>query len=118
MASATVSRAALEHNASTVPLLNNKHLPCLHVLRIKDLSSEQRDSYVNFTRLLTYFGMCVATCVIFQSSTHIAWGCIVGAAVAVYIAASEYWLNSAAEGGGHKPEIDTKQLEELIMKSL
>ncbi|KAH8333912.1 cysteine-rich with EGF-like domain protein 2 isoform X1 [Drosophila kikkawai] len=84
-----------------------------------DLSSEQRDSYVNFTRLLTYFGMCVATCVIFQSSTHIAWGCIVGAAVAVYIAASEYWLNSASDGGGGvKPEIDTKQLEELIMKSL
>jgi len=67
--------------------------------------------------MLTYFGMCVATCVIFQSSTHIAWGCIVGAAVAGYIAVSEYWINSEA-GGGHQPEIDTKQLEELIMKSL
>ncbi|KAH8329125.1 hypothetical protein KR074_004083 [Drosophila pseudoananassae] len=82
-----------------------------------DLSSEQRDSYVSMTRLLTYLGMCVATCVIFNSSAHIAWGCIVGAAVAVYIATSEYWLNTASEGG-RQPEIDTKQLEELIMKSL
>ncbi|XP_001357092.2 cysteine-rich with EGF-like domain protein 2 isoform X1 [Drosophila pseudoobscura] len=84
--------------------------------KCQDQSAEERDSYVNFTRLLTYFGMCVATCVIFQSSTHIGWGCVVGAAVAVYIAASEYWLNSPQ--AGHKPEIDTKQLEELIMKSL
>ncbi|KAH8279615.1 hypothetical protein KR018_008346 [Drosophila ironensis] len=82
-----------------------------------DTSSEQRDSYVSITRMLTYFGMCVATCVIFQSSAHIAWGCIVGAAVAVYIATSEYWLSTAPEGGP-RPEIDTKQLEELIMKSL
>ncbi|XP_052838137.1 cysteine-rich with EGF-like domain protein 2 isoform X1 [Drosophila gunungcola] len=85
--------------------------------KCNDLSADQRSNYVSFTRMLTYFGMCVATCVIFQSSTHIAWGCIVGAAVAVYIAVSEYWINSEAEGG-HQPEIDTKQLEELIMKSL
>ncbi|XP_068141622.1 cysteine-rich with EGF-like domain protein 2 isoform X1 [Drosophila tropicalis] len=84
--------------------------------KCQDLSAEQRDSYVNLTRFLTYFGMCVATCVIFQSSTNIAY--IVGGAVAIYIAASEYWLNSTAQSGGHKPEIDTKQLEELIMKSL
>ncbi|XP_039491441.1 cysteine-rich with EGF-like domain protein 2 isoform X1 [Drosophila santomea] len=82
-----------------------------------DISAEQRSNYVSYTRMLTYFGMCVATCVIFQSSTHIAWGCIVGAAVAGYIAVSEYWINSEAEGG-HQPQIDTKQLEELIMKSL
>lgn len=81
-----------------------------------DLSSQQRDSYVNITRLLTYFGMCVATCVIFQSSTHIAY--IVGGAVAIYIAASEYWLNWTAQSGAQKPEIDTQQLEALIMKSL
>lgn len=86
-----------------------------HLLKPKDLSSQQRDSYVNITRLLTYFGMCVATCVIFQSSTHIAY--IVGGAVAIYIAASEYWLNWTAQGA-QKPEIDTKQLEDLIMKSL
>lgn len=82
---------------------------------IKDLSAQHRESFVNITRFLTYFGMCVATCVIFQSSTHIAY--IVGGAVAIYIAASEYWLNSTAQVGP-KPEIDTKQLEDLIMKSL
>jgi len=70
---------------------------------------------VNITRFLTYFGLCVATCVIFQSSTHIAY--IVGAAVAVYIAASEYWLNTAPKATA-KPQFDTKQLEEMIMKSL
>ncbi|XP_061394470.1 cysteine-rich with EGF-like domain protein 2 [Musca vetustissima] len=80
-----------------------------------DDSNEKRDQYVNITRFLTYFGLCVATCVIFQSSTHIAY--IVGAAVAIYIAASEYWLSSAP-AGANKPQIDTKQLEEMLMKSL
>lgn len=79
------------------------------------MSSQHRESFVNITRFLTYFGMCVATCVIFQSSTHIAY--IVGGAVAIYIAASEYWLNSTAQVGS-KPEINTKQLEDLIMKSI
>ncbi|XP_017844556.1 cysteine-rich with EGF-like domain protein 2 isoform X1 [Drosophila busckii] len=83
--------------------------------KCQDVSSQQRDSYVNITRFLTYFGMCVATCVIFQSSTNIAY--IVGGAVAIYIAASEYWLNTTPQGA-QKPEIDTKQLEDLIMKSL
>lgn len=80
-----------------------------------DDSNEKRDQYVNITRFLTYFGLCVATCVIFQSSTHIAY--IVGAAVAIYIAASEYWLSSTP-AGANKPQIDTKQLEEMLMKSL
>ncbi|XP_036327999.1 cysteine-rich with EGF-like domain protein 2 [Rhagoletis pomonella] len=84
--------------------------------KCQDESSEQRDQFVNITRLLTYFGLCIATCVIFQSSTHIAY--IVGAAVAIYIAASEYWLNSSASSGAAKPQFDTKQLEDLIMKSL
>uniref|UniRef100_A0A1A9W0H7 EGF-like domain-containing protein n=1 Tax=Glossina brevipalpis TaxID=37001 RepID=A0A1A9W0H7_9MUSC len=83
--------------------------------KCQDESSEQRDKYVNITRFLTYFGLCVATCVIFQSSTHIAY--IVGAAVAIYIAASEYWLTSNPQAA-NKPQLDTKQLEEMIMKSL
>lgn len=81
-----------------------------------DEASEQRDQYVNIMRLFTYFGLCIATCVIFQSSTHIAY--IVGAAVAVYITASEYWLSSTLSPAAAKPEFDTKQLEDLIMKSL
>jgi len=79
------------------------------------MSADTRDNYVNFTRFLTYFGLCVATCVIFQSSTYIAY--IVGAAVAIYIAASEYWLNTTPQAGA-KPQFDTKQLEDMIMKNL
>lgn len=90
-------------------------LPAFMSHTSSDDSNEKRDQYVNITRFLTYFGLCVATCVIFQSSTHIAY--IVGAAVAIYIAASEYWLSSTP-AGANKPQIDTKQLEEMLMKSL
>lgn len=61
-------------------------------LFLLDLTSEKRDNYVNFTRYLTYFGLCIATCVIFQSSTWIS--SIVGVAVAIYISVSEYWLHT------------------------
>lgn len=61
-----------------------------------DDSVEKREQYVNVTRFLTYLGLCIATCVIFQSSTTKAY--IVGAAVATYIAASEYWLTSSSDG--------------------
>ena len=37
-------------------------------------------------------GLCIATCVIFQSSTWIA--SIVGLSVAMYITLSEYWINT------------------------
>jgi len=45
-------------------------------------------------RYLTYFGMCLSTCIIFQSSTSIA--ALVGLCVAVYISVSEYTLNNSA----------------------
>lgn len=96
-------------------LLLYLYLSTLCPTTLVDDSNEKRDQYVNITRFLTYFGLCVATCVIFQSSTHIAY--IVGAAVAIYIAASEYWLSSTP-AGANKPQIDTKQLEEMLMKSL
>lgn len=65
-----------------------------------DLTNEKRESYVTFTRYLTYFGLCVATCVIFQSSTWAASA--VGLAVGLYISVSEYWLhmNPQPVGGG------------------
>lgn len=80
-----------------------------------DESDERRDWYVNLTRFLTYFGLCVATCVIFQSSTHIAY--IVGAAVAIYIAASEYWLNATSKSPS-SPQDDSKLVEDVLMKLL
>lgn len=65
-----------------------------------DLTSEKRSNYVTVTRYITYLGLCIATCVIFQSSTWLA--ALVGIAVACYISLSEYWLSSAtaSDGGG------------------
>lgn len=60
-----------------------------------DTTNEKRSQYVNLTRYLTYFGLCIATCVIFQSSTWIA--SIVGLAVAMYISVSEYWLHTTPD---------------------
>lgn len=57
-----------------------------------DITKEQRKNYVTFTRYLTYLGMCIATCVIFQSSTIAA--SIIGLAVGLYISVSEYWLST------------------------
>lgn len=81
-----------------------------------DDSLEKREHYINLTRFLTYLGLCIATCVIFQSSTTKAY--MVGAVVATYIAASEYWLSTTQNPNDLKPQIDSKSLEEAIMKML
>ncbi|XP_055906384.1 cysteine-rich with EGF-like domain protein 2-A [Eupeodes corollae] len=81
-----------------------------------DDSLEQREQYVNLTRFLTYLGLCIATCVIFQSSTTKAY--MVGAAVATYIAASEYWLSTTPAPADIKSQLNSKNLEEMIMKML
>lgn len=65
---------------------------------ILDTSSEQRSDYVTMTRYLTYLGLCIATCVIFQSSTWMA--ALVGIAVAVYISVSEFWLSATTSANG------------------
>lgn len=57
-----------------------------------DLTNENRQKLASTARYVTYFGLCVATCVIFQSSTWIASG--VGLLVASYITLSEYWLQT------------------------
>ena len=59
-----------------------------------DDSTAQRSVHLNMTRYLTYLGLCVATCIIFQKNMAIASG--VGIAVAVYISASEYLLSSTS----------------------
>lgn len=61
---------------------------CAH----SDLSSERRLQWEKFTRYATYFGLCIATCLTFKSSTWIASA--IGVAVAAYISISEYWLSS------------------------
>lgn len=60
-----------------------------------DLTNEKRGQYVNVTRYITYFGLCVATCIIFQSSTWLA--ATVGLGVAAYISLSEYWIKNTPE---------------------
>lgn len=61
------------------------------------MTSEKRSNYVTMTRYITYLGLCIATCVIFQSSTWLA--ALVGVAVACYISLSEYWLSSKTASG-------------------
>lgn len=50
-----------------------------------------RRQRVFVTRYLTYLGLCIATCIIFQRS--IALAAAIGLMVAVYISVSEYMLN-------------------------
>lgn len=55
-----------------------------------DSSKKSRDKKLNMTRYMTYFGLCVATCIILQKSTYIAG--VIGLAVAVYITVCEYMM--------------------------
>ncbi len=69
------------------------------------MTNERRENWVTFTRYLTYLGLCIATCVILQSSTWAASA--VGLAVALYISVSEYWLHTnpspTANNNGPRP---------------
>lgn len=76
-----------------------------------DTSSEKRNQYVTFTRYLTYLGLCIATCIVLQSSTWLA--ALVGLAVAVYISVSEYWLNTNPQG---TPSPSPKILDEILQQ--
>lgn len=78
---------------------------------LTDVSNEQREEFATNMRYLTYLGLCVATCVIFPSSTWAASA--VGLAVAMYISVSEYWLRmnatpTAVNNNGPRP------LEDLL----
>lgn len=59
-----------------------------------DSEQEQRKQHVFITRYLTYFGLCVATCIILQRNVMLA--AIIGLCVGVYISISEYMLNTPA----------------------
>lgn len=60
-----------------------------------DTSQRKMTSYVNFTRYLTYIGLCVATCIILQRNLVIA--AVVGLVVALYISVSEYMLSTRSD---------------------
>ena len=55
-----------------------------------DNMGEEREKHMAFARYITYAGLTVATCIIFQKHTMLA--AIVGLGVASYISFSEYYL--------------------------
>ncbi|KAK6635664.1 hypothetical protein RUM44_000918 [Polyplax serrata] len=57
-----------------------------------DEQKKTRDFKINMTRYITYFGLCMATCIVFQKNTLIA--SLIGLSVALYISVSEYMLAS------------------------
>jgi len=61
-----------------------------------DDSTAGRSLYLSTTRYLTYLGLCLATCIIFQKNMAIA--SVIGITVAIYISASEYLLTTTADG--------------------
>lgn len=74
-----------------------------------DGQQESRKKYVFFTRYLTYLGLCIATCIIFNKNTILA--AVIGIAVAIYISVSEYILNTP-------PTPKTDNLAEQIMQNI
>lgn len=59
-------------------------------------------------RYLTYAGLCLATCIIFQRSTILA--AVIGVAVAIYMTVSEYMLSNP-------PTVNTTNIADRIFKS-
>ncbi|XP_066995559.1 cysteine-rich with EGF-like domain protein 2 isoform X2 [Anabrus simplex] len=64
-----------------------------------------RDSRINLTRYLTYAGLCVATCIVFQKNMLLA--SLIGLSVAVYISVSEYMLGSYSRDTGGMVDLPT-----------
>lgn len=62
-----------------------------------DEQKRSREFKVSMTRYITYFGLCVATCIIFQKNTIIA--SLIGFSVASYISISEYMLATEKSNG-------------------
>lgn len=52
-------------------------------------------------RYLTYLGLCIATCIIFQNSTTVA--SVIGLATALYIAVSEYYVKQTSTADAESP---------------
>ena len=49
-----------------------------------------RKQQENIARYATYFGLCIATCIIFQRNIYIA--SVIGLLVGIYISVSEYMI--------------------------
>lgn len=85
-------------------------LSALYVLI--DPSSRERTAYVNMTRYITYLGLCVATCIIFQRNMVAASA--IGLAVGLYITVAEYFLQQEQSNQSETSPIDMSQLQDLF----
>jgi hypothetical protein len=74
---------------------------CLHIKLLcgKGPKSWSQSWQGSSLRYLTYLGMCLSTCIIFQSSTTLA--ALVGVCVAAYISLSEYSINTEDPNSGN-----------------
>lgn len=72
-----------------------------------DSSTVEMSRKVNAARYLTYFGLCLTICIIFQKSTILAG--FLGLMVALYISVSEYML--ANDLAGPNPMIDPSNID-------
>jgi len=63
----------------------------------EDANKQHNERTLNFTRYITYLGLCIATCIVFQRNTVVA--SLIGLAVAMYISVSEYMLSSGKTSG-------------------
>ncbi|EEB17120.1 conserved hypothetical protein [Pediculus humanus corporis] len=71
-----------------------------------DEQKKTRENKVTMARYITYFGLCVATCIIFQKNTLVAG--LIGFSVAVYISVSELML--ASEKNNSKSDFNIQNI--------
>lgn len=60
---------------------------------VSDETEEARKQQISFSRYLTYFGLCVSTCIILQKNVSIA--AVLGVCVGIYITLAEYFAFSS-----------------------
>lgn len=65
-------------------------MTCIYNLYYLDSDLLGRKKQENLARYVTYFGLCVATCIILQRNVYVA--SVIGLLVAVYISVSEYMI--------------------------
>lgn len=73
-----------------------------------DVREDERRSYISMTRYLTYFGLCLCTCIILHKNVSIA--AVVGVCVGIYITLSEYMAGN--------PDSAKEDLKEQLSEQL
>lgn len=83
-----------------------------------DLTNERRETYSTYMRYVTYFGLCVATFVIFQNSVYAASA--IGLGVGLYISLAEYYLysNPGPKDGGQPQPAGMEAMGQQMMQQI